>query len=414
MARKGKSFWSQPKKLLTLVSIVAASVATLALANYGMKQYFALKSQAAIGSASFFYEPSILTLNSSSTTNLNAWATVNQGVETLELTYMFDPLVVLLTGDITFPDSQFLYHVSHTPFKDANSTGRGSMTISMNPIFSASPSGGVKGTATYAPASPRTTTSPVRATVSPSTPAPSAYPSSTCKPRPACLDSEPKCTIADRPDMYCPTPIASTASPVALPVGTFKLATFPLRAQKPSVSQSIFNFDLKTSTIRGGDQIQFEMTSEPANLYLNSPVNPSQKPTPTPTPTPPSTPRACRKEDGTCWTKTKTCLTYSDSCAKADFCATPFTICQTPPSPSPNITPTPTPFPVTPQPSIRPGCYMATPRLCTKTLVGKVCDPILTCPTTRPTSTPRSTNTPSSSACYKIFGASICLPPPIR
>jgi|GEM_PF-6663994 len=46
------------------------------------------------------------------------------------------------------------------------------------------------------------------------------------------------------------------------------------------------------------------------------------------TPTPTSTPKICSNEVGSCATTTGTCLAYTDSCAKADFCGTPFKTCQ--------------------------------------------------------------------------------------
>ena len=60
---------------------------------------------------------------------------------------------------------------------------------------------------------------------------------------------------------------------------------------------------------------------------------------------PQNNPDLCAQEYGTCVTKTNACLTYSDSCAKADFCATPFKSCGTV-SPTPKLTPTPTRRPI--------------------------------------------------------------------
>jgi hypothetical protein len=86
-------------------------------------------------------------------------------------------------------------------------------------------------------------------------------------------------------------------------------------------------------------------------------------PSPTPTPTPKTTPQAsvmCGQEYGNCIGKTKTCISYSDSCQKTLNCAVPFQACG-------GSTPTPTPTPIgkeTPQASAYPSTtpsYTAVP-----------------------------------------------------
>lgn len=49
-------------------------------------------------------------------------------------------------------------------------------------------------------------------------PVPTVTPSSSCQPRPACLDATPACKIAEKPGQWCPTP-TPTAQPV--PSGCF-------------------------------------------------------------------------------------------------------------------------------------------------------------------------------------------------
>lgn len=112
------------------------------------------------------------------------------------------------------------------------------------------------------------------------------------------------------------------------------------------------------------------------------PPQPSLKPTPAPTV------RACAMEMGSCMTKANTCLTYTDSCAKEDFCATPFKLCK------PTVTKSPLPV----------GC-----RLEQVKCVKAPCEPVMTCATPTPTPSPIAV-TPRLEACYRFFGRYFCFP----
>jgi hypothetical protein len=61
---------------------------------------------------------------------------------------------------------------------------------------------------------------------------PSAVPQTSCQPRPACLDSDQKCRIADKPGMYCATP---TPTPIPTPVPPTRPSPPPQKPQPTSV-----------------------------------------------------------------------------------------------------------------------------------------------------------------------------------
>ncbi len=264
---------SNSKKIFSVFTLIVVAFSGLVLANYAMNKYFAFKSHAGIGNANLFFEPSATTITSTRANNLNLWATVDQGVSQIEITYTFDPRLVYLASDIVFEPSPFILRANTPDLQTINRTGRGSIILAIKP----NNTGVVKGTALEM--------------------APPPYPTNIPSPSPT-PTPPPKESIAPTPT---PTPKPSlgpvpTDIPV-LPIGTIKLATIPLRAYKPTRTSSVFSLDLKATKIIGGDSVAFALSSEPAMLYLNSPVPPSPSikatpkssfiPSPSPTPTPP-------------------------------------------------------------------------------------------------------------------------------
>ena len=248
------------KRLFSFLVIVVVAFSGLVLANYAMNQYFAFKSHAGIGNANLFFEPSATIITSTRANNLNLWGTFDQGVAQIEITYTFDPRLVYLASDIVFEPGPFIQRANIPDLQTINRTGRGSIILAIKQ----GNTGVVKGT--YLPTPSPTPTPPPKASFTPTpTPKPSLGP--------------------------VPTDI-----PV-LPIGTIKLATIPLRAYKPVRTTSVFSLDLKATKIIGGDSVAFALSSEPAKLYLNSPIPPSPSPrpsskvspsvSPSPTPTPP-------------------------------------------------------------------------------------------------------------------------------
>lgn len=249
---KKNFFWSYRAKIFSFAIILVVAVSGFTLANYAMNKYFAFKSHAGIGNAHLFFEPNATTLTPQQTVGLNTWVTVDQGVSQMEITYSFDPRTVYLAGDIIFPNTPFRYKTSNSSLSEINASGHGIITLSMIPIAS------ISATPTGPSPSNVLGVGNIIAPTSTSTPATTKPPT--------------------------PTPIAPSSVVYALPVGTFKLATFPLRAHKPTISASSFGIDLKVARVVGEDTVPFLLTSEPAKLYLNSPVPPSPSSTPTPPP----------------------------------------------------------------------------------------------------------------------------------
>ena len=262
------------KRLFSFLVIVVVAFSGLVLANYAMNQYFAFKSHAGIGNANLFFEPSATIITSTRANNLNLWATVDQGVSQIEITYTFDPRLVYLASDIVFEPGPFILRANTPDRQTINRTGRGSIILAIKP---SNTTGVVKGTALEMAPPPYPTSIP-----SPS-PTPTPPPKESFTPTP---------TPTPKPSLG-PVP---TDIPV-LPIGTIKLATIPLRAYKPTRTTSVFSLDLKATKIIGGDSVAFALSSEPAKLYLNSPIPPSPSPrpsskispsvAPSPTPTPP-------------------------------------------------------------------------------------------------------------------------------
>jgi hypothetical protein len=115
----------------------------------------------------------------------------------------------------------------------------------------------------------------------------------------------------------------------------------------------------------------------PSKVVCNSP-------TPTPSPTPSA--RACSNEAGSCMTKNNTCLTYTDGCAKADFCEAPFKSC------APTTTASPLPY----------GCRRE------QVQCFRAPCPPSTVVCTNPTATGRPTQLPPGNGCFRLFGRYAC------
>lgn len=121
------------------------------------------------------------------------------------------------------------------------------------------------------------------------------------------------------------------------------------------------------------------------------------------------TPRACRQEYGSCFTKQNTCLSYTDSCAKEDFCLFPIQVCA---SPSPSIRPSPTPT-RSPKPSVtclpRPSCPANKPA-CLLPQSDRYCPSPTPLPTPTLTPKPSPTPTPIPPKCltFKFFPWRYC------
>ncbi len=134
--------------------------------------------------------------------------------------------------------------------------------------------------------------------------------------------------------------------------------------------------------------------------YLKCKCSTTSTPTPTPiptrTPTPTPSTSVCASEHGSCISTTNNCLTYNDTCAKADFCATPYKACGSP-VPSSSVKPSDSPVPS--------GCYYKR-----VTCIKEPCAPVLICPfptstaTPQPTVTPGPTSTPTPTLIQQVTG----------
>jgi hypothetical protein len=127
-------------------------VVILYLANFIIKSRQSIYTGAAVGNASLFFEPSSVTIPPNGTVNL--WITATQKVGFSAVDLSFDPALIKLAGSPTLTSTVLTRVIKQTSVSEANSTGKFSLVIAVDPTTLASaPTGSFKiATLTFASA----------------------------------------------------------------------------------------------------------------------------------------------------------------------------------------------------------------------------------------------------------------------
>lgn len=119
------------KKYLFFGLVIVMSAVTLYFANFLIKQAQNLKAGAASGTAQLFFEQNSLSL--SPTGNANLWVTVDKPLGFVRAELSFDPSLIKLTQEIFLASPQLNRIIKITSMSEANSTGKISIILGLDP-----------------------------------------------------------------------------------------------------------------------------------------------------------------------------------------------------------------------------------------------------------------------------------------